>query len=413
MDNLKCEIMSVGNEILFGDIVDTNSQFITQSLSEIGVEVLRHTSVRDNFCEIVESIDNAFSRGVNLLITSGGLGPTDDDITKEASAKYFGKELILNSDWVLCLEKILKVKREEMTKANLKQAYIPEGSEFIKNDFGTAPGIILNFHGKIVINLPGPPMELYPMFNNYVKPYIENLINTKYYSEFLRVYGISEGNINHHLTDLFSGKNPTLAPYIKDNDLVLRITAKCQNLSEGERLVRELKNEVYKRVGNFIYAEGEKEIEELLFEELHKRNFKISFAESCTGGMVSSKFVNFPGASSCFCESFVTYSNESKIKILGVKSETLDKFGAVSEETALEMANGLKDRTDSQVCISVTGVAGPSQSESKPAGLVYICVKVLDKNYVEKCNFSGDRKRVREKSAFRALMNAYNILKNF
>lgn len=411
MENLKCEIISVGSEILFGDIVDTNSQFITQALSEIGIEVFRHTSVRDSFDEILESVDNAFNRGINLIITSGGLGPTDDDITKEACAKYFGKKLILNSDWVSCLEKILKIKKENMTEANLKQAYVPEDSEFIQNDFGTAPGIILNLNGKIVINLPGPPKELYPMFNNYVKNYLEKLTNTKYYSEFLRVYGISEGNINHHLTDLFSSENPTFAPYIKDDDLVLRITAKCESENEGREIVKNFKGKVYERVGNFIYAEGEMEIEELLFYELKNHNFKISFAESCTSGMVASRFVNFAGASSCFNESFVTYSNESKVKNLGVKPQTLENFGAVSEETAVEMANGLFEKTNSQVCISVTGVAGPGQSENKPAGLVYICVKVLDKIYVEKCNFNGDRKKVREKSTFRALMNAYNILK--
>ncbi len=413
MDSLKCEIISVGSEILFGDIVDTNSQFITNALLEIGIGVYRHTSVRDNFEEIIESIGGAFDRGASLVITSGGLGPTDDDITKEASAKYFDKKLVLNHECVSNMEKILGIKEDEMTEANLKQSYIPEGSELIKNDFGTAPGVILNFDGRIIINLPGPPRELYPMFNNYVKPYIETLTNSKYYSELLRVYGISEGNINQYLTDLFRNENPTLAPYIKDDDLVLRITAKCANENEGKALVRRCKDEVYRRVGKFIYAEGEKSIEELLFEQLSKRNFKISFVESCTAGMVASRFVNFPSASSCFDESFVTYSNESKIKNVGVRREIINQFGAVSKETAEDMVIGLSNKTNSHVCISVTGVAGPGQSENKPAGLVYIAIRILGKVYIEECKFSGDRQRIREKTTFKALMNAYNILKNY
>ena len=412
MNDLKCEIICVGSELLLGDIVNTNSYFITKSLAEIGISVYYHTSVGDNFDRILNSFENAFNRGMNLIITSGGLGPTDDDITKEASAKYFNKDLILNDECVKDLENILKTTKSNITEANLKQVYIPDGGEFIKNDVGTAPGVIQNFDGKIIINLPGPPRELYPMFNNYVKPYLEKFTNTKYYSEFLRLSGTNEGEINKDLTDLFENENPTLAPYVKEDDLVLRITARCNDDLHGKNLIKPFKDKVYQRVGKFIYAEGEEQIEELLFKELLKRGFKISFAESCTGGMISSRFVNFSGASQCFDESFVTYSNESKINNIGVSSDVLDKFGAVSKETAEEMVKGLANRTNSQVCVAVTGVAGPKESENKPAGLVYIGIKILDKIYVKECRFIGDRQRVREKSTFEALVSTYNILKN-
>lgn len=412
MKDLKCQIICVGSEILLGDIVDTNSRFITKSLAEIGVSVYGHSSVGDNFERILNSFEDVFSRDINLIITTGGLGPTDDDITKEASAKYFGKKLILNNDCVEHLEKILKTEKQNISDANLKQAFIPIGSEFIKNDFGTAPGIIQNFDGKIIINLPGPPRELYPMFNNYVKPYLEKMTNQKYYSEFLRLSGIAEGEINKSLTDLFKNNNPTLAPYVGNDDLVLRITAKCDDNLHGINLIKPFKEKVYDRVGQFIYAEGEKLIEELLFDELLKRNFKISFAESCTGGMISSRFVNFPNASKCFDEAYVTYSNESKINNIGVSSDVIEKFGAVSKETAEEMVRGLSKKTNSQVCISVTGVAGPGESENKKAGLVFIGIKVLNDVYIKEFKFFGDRKRVRERSTFEALLLAYKILKN-
>lgn len=413
MKNLKCEIICVGTELLLGDILNTNVHFLTKSLSEIGISVYYHTSVGDNFDRIVKAISNAFDRDMNLVITSGGLGPTDDDLTKEASAKYFNKSLLLNEDCLEDLKNFLKVEDvNKINKANLKQIYMPKDSKFIKNDFGTAPGVIMDYEGKILINLPGPPTELKPMFNNYVKKYLEKFSDHKYYSEFLRVDGISEADMNHKLTDLFNSENPTLAPYAKEDDLVLRITVKCENDEDGKTLIAPFKQKVYERIMDYVYAEGETSIEELLFHELTKMNFKISFCESCTAGMLSSRFVNFPGVSSCFNESFLTYSNESKMKNLGVSSSVLEKFGAVSEQTAREMVDGLMKKTNSQVCISVTGVAGPSQSENKPAGLVFIGIKILDEVHVKKYNFTGSRQRVREKSVFKALLSAYKILKS-
>lgn len=412
MKNLKCEIICVGNELLFGDILNTNSMFLTKSLTEIGVSVYYHTTVGDNFDRIIGSIDNAFNREMNLVITSGGLGPTDDDITKEACAKYFGKKLVLDNNVVDHMSKILRCEKESLSDANLKQAYVPEGSKVIINNFGTAPLIIQNIDDKIIINLPGPPRELYPMFNDYIKPYLENLTNEKYYSEFLRIVGIGEGDINKDLSNLFSNENPTLAPYVGEDELVLRITAKSNDESIGKILIEDFKKKVYEIVGKFIYAEGTQPIEDLLLFELVKRNFKISFVESCTGGMVSSRFINACGASSCLNESYVTYSNESKINEIGVPKEIIDKFGAVSFETAEAMVKGLWEKTSADVCVSVTGVAGPSESEGKPSGLVYIGLKILDDIYVKKCEFSGDRKRVREKSSFEALRYSYNVLKN-
>ena len=409
MKELKCEIMCVGTELLLGDILNTNVYFLTNILREMGINVYYHTTVGDNFKRIVEAIDGSFKKGIDLIITSGGLGPTDDDITKEACAKYFNRDLLLNDECVNHIKDILK--SNNLTEANLKQAYIPEGGEYIKNNNGTAPGIILNVNGKIIINLPGPPKELYPMVNTYVKPYLEKYTGSKYYSEFLRLSGINEGDINKDLEDLFKSSSPTLAPYVKDDDLVLRITVKCSNDEQGKKLIKPFKEKVYEKVGNYIYAEGEITIEELVFSVLVKKGYKISFVESCTAGMVASKFVNFKGASECFNESYVTYSNESKINNVNVSKDTLEKYGAVSKETAKEMVVGLSEKTKSHVCVSVTGVAGPNESENKPVGLVYIGVKILNHIEVYEYKFTGDRQRVREKAAFNALFNVYNRLK--
>lgn len=409
MKSLKCEIVCVGTELLLGDILNTNVHFLTKQLRELGISVYYHTSVGDNLERIKEVFKDSFNRGMDLIITSGGLGPTDDDITKEASALYFNEKLVLSHACKVHIEKLLNLKGE-MTEANLKQAYVPENGEFIINDNGTAPCTIFNVKGKMIINLPGPPKELYPMFEK-VKKYLEKYTDYKYYSEFLRLTGITEGEINKDLTDLFNNTSPTLAPYAKEDDLVLRITVKCKSEEEGKNLIKPFKEKVYSRVGQFIYAEGESPIEELLFLELNKKGYTISFVESCTAGMVASRFVNFNGASKCFNESYVTYSNESKVKNVNVSKETLEKYGAVSKETAEEMVKGLSNKTNSQVCISITGVAGPEKSENKEAGLVYIGVKVLDKIEVFKYNFIGNRQRVREKSTFKALFNAYNMLK--
>ena len=410
MENLKCEIICVGSELLLGDIVNTNFKFLSTKLSEIGVSVYYHTTVGDNFERIMTSFKNSFDRGMNLIITTGGLGPTDDDITKEVTAKYFNKNLAINDECVKDLENFLNLKREDITGANLKQAYIPEGSKFIKNNFGTAPGIITTSNGKMIINLPGPPKELHNMFNNFVENYLKQFTTFKYYSEVLRLVGANEGEINKDLTDLFNNQNPTLAPYMGNDDLTLRITAKCKNNDEGKKLIAPLKAKVYERVGEFIYAEGDKKIEELLFCELTKKKFTISFVESCTGGMLAERFVSVPSASTCFKESFVTYSNESKIKNVKVSNETVSKFGVVSREVASEMVKGLSEITKADVCISVTGNAGPNESENKPVGLVCIGIKILEDVHIYEYNFSGDRERIRQKSTFNAFLQAYKLL---
>lgn len=409
--DLKCEIICVGSELLLGDTLNTNSYFLTKSLRDIGVDVYYHTTVGDNFEKIMKTLDVAYGRGMNIVITSGGLGPTDDDITKEASAKYFNKKLILCEDCVRDMENILGIKRDELTNANLKQAYIPYGGKSLKNDVGTAPGIILRDGDKIIINLPGPPLELRHMFNNYVKPYLESITKNKYYSEYIRLYGTSEGDINHLLSDLFSGENPTVAPYVGDDGLFLRLTSRCSCDEEGIEMISKVKDEIYKRIGDFIYAEGDTSIEELLLNQLRDRGFKISFGESCTGGMIASRFIGVSGASEFLDEAFITYSNESKINTLGVNRDTLDSFGAVSRETAMEMARGVLNKTNSNVAISSTGVAGPNKSEGKPVGLVYISVCVGDKTYVKEFRLIGDRNRVRQGATFQALCYAYDILR--
>lgn len=411
MRKLKCEIICVGTELLLGDIVNTNSQYISEKLSEIGIDVYYHTSVGDNFERILGSLKNSFeNKDINLIITSGGLGPTDDDLTKEVCSAYFNLDLLLNED---CLDDLRKIVGEEgLNKGNLKQVYIPEGCVPIKNHKGTAPGVIFDFDDKIIINLPGPPCELYTMFEEYVVPYLKNYTDKVFYSEFLRLSGIPESNLNEILKDLFSSVNPSLAPYAKDNDLVLRLTSNGISEEECIELIKPLKDKVYNKVSKFIYSEGTAPIEERLVKELTRLNYKISTVESCTGGMVSSTIVNFPGASKVFNEGFITYSNESKVENILCNMDTINKFGAVSKETSKEMVEGLYKKTKSEVCISITGVAGPFFSENKPVGLVYIGIKIKDNIYIREYNFNGDRYRIRNRTTFIALLETYKLLKH-
>ncbi len=407
--DLKCEIICVGSELLLGDTLNTNVHFLTNALREIGIDVYYHKTVGDNIDRIIGAIEDSFNRGMNFIITSGGLGPTDDDLTKEASAKYFNKKLNLSKECLLIMGEVLGISPDEINDANKKQAYIPDGGTFIKNNVGTAPGVILKDKDKIIINLPGPPKELYEMFNSYVGPYLRGLTKFKYYSEYLRLYGTNEGEINHTLREFFSLKNPTVAPYFGEDGLFLRITSRCEDEATGKKEVKLIKDKIYEKIGDLIYGEGNTPIEERLFDELKKRNLKISFGESLTGGLIASRFINVSGASSLMSEGYVTYSNEAKERILGVKS--IKEFGAISKETAKEMAEGLVKKGICDVGVSSTGVAGPDHSEGKNSGKVYIGVCIKGVTEVLELSLIGDRERIRLAASREALSFAYNLLR--
>ena len=408
-----CEIICVGTELLMGQIVNTNAQFIAERLSEAGAVVNHVTVVGDNYKRLSEAVETAKNR-CDVIILTGGLGPTDDDLTKECVAEVFGKKLVLNE---ACLDKIKEYMRDsarQMTKNNEKQAYIPEGSIIIENDNGTAPGCIIEEGGKHAVLLPGPPREMQPMFNLSVMPYIKSLSGMVLSSRVIRLFGIGESRAAAELSDIIKNQtNPTIAPYAKEGEVTFRITASAETEEQAQKLLEGTAELVYARLGEYIYGEGDdNSLAKVCLDKLSEKKLKIAFAESCTGGTLSGMLTALPGASEVLGYSFVTYANEAKEKILGVKHETLESFGAVSFETAKEMAAGARRVSGADIALSITGIAGPGGgSEEKPVGLVYI--GVCDKNGCESMRFihSGDRERVRTKSALCALDIAIKRIK--
>ncbi|BBE31076.1 putative competence-damage inducible protein [Tepiditoga spiralis] len=394
---MKAEIISVGTELLLGDIVNTNAQFISQKLSELGFDVYYQTTVGDNEERLKKAIKNAFERA-DLIITTGGLGPTKDDLTKETIAKYFNKKLILHNESFDKLKFFFKDKK--MTENNKKQCYFPEGATIIQNKNGTAPGCIIEKNDKIAILLPGPPKEMKPMFLNTVFPYLKKQTNEILFSKILRVIGVGESEAETLIKSLIENQNnPTIAPYAKDGEMFFRITAKAKNKMEALELINPISKKIKDILKNNVYAEGNTPIEEVVAKLLIEKNLKISVAESCTGGMVSSKLINYPGISSVFLEGIVTYSNESKINRLNVSKKTLETYGAISKQVAKEMVEGIVKNSNSNIGLSTTGIAGPSGgTKEKPVGLVYIGIYINGKTIIKKLNLHGNREKIRSRT---------------
>ncbi|MDY3207591.1 competence/damage-inducible protein A [Clostridium baratii] len=401
---MKCEILSVGTEILLGDILNTNSRYLSNELANLGIDVYYHQVVGDNRERILSALNEAFSRS-DIIITTGGLGPTKDDMTKELVAEFLGMDMYLHEESLKKIEDYFKKMGRIPVKSNEKQAYFPKEAIILENNNGTAPGAIFEKDGKAIIVLPGPPKEMEPMFNESVRKYLESLTGYTIVSEVLRVFGVGESEAENKLQDLIdNGKNPTIAPYAKEGEVTFRITAKGKNEDEARKLIKPLKEEVYNRLGNLIYNTGDVSIQETVGGMLVNKNMTIGVSESCTGGLVSAKLIEYPGISSVFLEGAVTYSNEAKMRTLNVKKDTLEKFGAVSEETAREMAEGIAKRCGSRIGVSTTGIAGPGGgTEEKPVGLVYIGVYIDGETKVERHVFSGNRTAVRNKASMTAL----------
>ncbi|HBG7334156.1 TPA: competence/damage-inducible protein A [Clostridioides difficile] len=413
---MKAEIISVGTEILLGDIVNTNSQFLAKELASLGIEVYHQSTVGDNKQRLLECFDESLKRS-DFVITTGGLGPTGDDMTKETAAEYFGQKLELHKHSLEVLESFFVKTGKKMAENNMKQVYFPKDAIVLKNNNGTAPGAILEKDGKFIIVLPGPPREMKAMFNESVKPYLQQFTNEMLVSKTLRLYGIGESNLELEILDIINEQtNPTVALYAKELEVTIRITAKAENEREAFKLIKPVEEKIKSRVGKYVYtegdisiSEGETALEDAVSKLLVEKNLTIAVAESCTGGLVSSSLINYPGISSVFLEGCVTYSNDSKMKRLGVKRETLEEFGAVSEQTAIEMAEGVAKGLKANIGISTTGVAGPSGgTKEKPVGLVYTAIYINGKTIVKKNIFNGDRRKIRLR-ATRDLLNELRI----
>ena len=410
---MKAEIIAIGTEILLGDIVNTNSQYLAKELALLGVDIYYQSVVGDNEERILKAFKEAYERS-DLVITTGGLGPTQDDLTKELASKFFNKEMKLNEEVANELEVYMSKLNKNIVGrnslgSNIKQAYFPVGCRILSNDCGTAPGVLIEENKKIMIILPGPPKEMKSMFEREVIPYFKSKNNKILKSKTLRIFGIGESFMAEKVGELINnGTNPTVAPYAKESDVILRITAKGKDENECIKLIEPVEKEIRDILKDYIYGTGEEGLNFVIGDILTRNKLTISTAESCTGGMIAEKLISYPGISESFIEGFVTYSNEAKMKRLNVSEETLKKYGAVSEETAKEMAIGVCKASGSNVSVVTTGIAGPGGgSDEKPVGLVYIAVHILGDTIVEKFNFLGDRERVRVRST----MNGLNLLR--
>ena len=363
------------------------------------------TVVGDNPERLSEALEIAAGRA-DGIITTGGLGPTKDDLSKETIARFCGLKCVTHEESKRKLIETFEKQGRYMPKNNLKQADMPEGCIVLKNEFGTAPGAIIETDKATIIMLPGPPSEMKPMLLNEVRPYLEKLADSVIRSKVLRVFGVGESAAEEKVNFLIENQtNPTIAPYAKPGEMEFRLTAKAETESEADRLLKPLEEKVREILGDCVYAEGENaSMQETVVKLLHEQGKTVTFAESCTGGLLAKKITEIPGSSECFNCSYVTYSNEQKEKILGVSHETLESYGAVSSQTALEMCRGAREAADADIAVSVTGIAGPGGgTPEKPVGLVYIGICADGLWESKKLLLNGSRDAIRERTSLYAL----------
>lgn len=397
---ITAEIICVGTELLMGQVVNTNAAYIAERLCECGIAVNYSSVVGDNPQRLKEAVKEAIGR-CDVLITTGGLGPTDDDLTKETVAEAFEKKLVFHKPSMDKMTAYFKDAAKTMSKNNEKQAYLPIGAIVLENDNGTAPGCIIEYGEKCAVLLPGPPKEMKPMFKKAME-YLKNKSGLVLKSRVVRLFGIGESKAATVLDDIIKNQtNPTIAPYAKEGEITFRITASAKDEETAQTMVNDMADEVYKRLGEYIYGEGDgNSLSRVVVEKLAKKHMTLATCESCTGGLIGKMITEVSGASNVYKFGFITYGNEAKEQLVGVKGETIEKYTAVSEMTAKEMAEGARLKAGSDIAVSVTGYAGPTGDN---VGLVYIGIS--DKNGTEAYRFmqSGDRDRIRRKSALCAL----------
>ena len=400
------ELISVGTELLLGNIVNTNARFLAEKCALLGLSMYNQVVVGDNRERLADAVKTALSRS-DLVILTGGLGPTEDDLTKETCAEAMGYGLVEDAHTRARIEEYFKNSIfKEIPDNNWKQAMVPEGAIVLDNNNGTAPGLILEKDGKRAVLLPGPPNEMIPLFQGQVEPYLQKLRPELIVSRMVKICGKGESQVEDELLDLIDKQtNPTIATYAKTGEVHVRVTASAPNEETAERLIKPVVKEIKRRFGMAVYSIREEETLEMAVVRLLKKyDLTVATAESCTGGLVAGRIVNVPGASDVFREGFITYSNKAKRKHLDVSKNTIKKYGAVSKETARDMAVGGVFATDSDICVAITGLAGPGGgTEEKPVGLVYMACCLGDNVTVEKYQFKGNREKIREQSVVRAL----------
>lgn len=407
------ELISIGTEVLMGNVVNTNAYFLSRKLSSLGFIINHIDSVGDNEKRILEVLDTAYHRA-DVIVTMGGLGPTGDDISKEVVAKSLDLKLVENQEAKKFIREYFEKSHREVKKEYEEKCMLmPEGAKLIKNDNGTAPGIIIEkkIYGKNikVIQLPGPPWELTTIYNNGLDKYLESISDLYFYNSMVKMIGISESSIEKELSDLVIKNNPTFAPYMKEGEVHLRIVASDKSKEKAKLLVDNAIKEVEKRLGKYIYGYSEDtNIYIETYNKLKSKNMTVSFVESCTGGGLSDNMTDIAGASQVLKESFVTYSDDSKVRNIGVDNDIIKKYGVVSKEVALDMAKKLRDKTHASICISTTGNLGPEVLGDTEVGEVYIGFSSENSDKSFEYHFFGDRKHIKNL----AIHAAYELLYN-
>lgn len=403
---MNAEIISIGSEHLLGEIINTDAPYLCQRLATLGIEMERESTIGDDEKGIASSLEEALKR-VKMVITIGGLGPTPDDITKKVIARVAEEQLVLHEGILSEIEGKFKEEKKSMPSDNIKQAFLPRDSHPLKNRIGIAPGFILETRNRIIVALPGPYNELVPMFEEEVIPYLKERFKVREVikSFVLRTTGLPESKVAEELKDIMKkSKNPQVSLLAHENIVDIRLTAKAGDEKTGEKLNEGMEKRIEKRLGNYIFGTGKQTLEEVIGYLLYMRKKTIAVAESCTGGLISHRLTNVPGSSNYFLGSVVAYSNKMKRDRLGVKKTTLEKYGAVSEKVAGEMAKEIKKLTRSDFGLGITGIAGPTgATEEKPIGLVYIALAYKDKIETREFNLRGEREVIKAKAANAAL----------
>lgn len=415
-DVRSAEILCVGTELLLGDIVNTNASYISRRLAALGIPVYRQAVVGDNPERMREAVAGSFARS-DCLILTGGLGPTCDDITKEIVAEYFGLGLELNEEALERMKSYFSSTGRNMTKNNEKQAMAPKGARVLQNDWGTAPGFVIEEGGKTAILLPGPPIELEPMWRERVEPYLFERSDSVIVSKNIHILGMGESAVEEKLYRMMTElTNPTVAPYAGNGEVRVRVSARAKDSETASAMCDGLIDEIRKtEVGGFIYGIDVDNIENALVTSLRERGMTLTCAESCTGGLIAKRITDIAGCSDVFLGGCVTYAADAKVKLIGVSRGTIEKYGVVSAETACEMARGVRLALGSDIGISTTGIAGPSGgTPEQPVGTVYIAVSTKDGETVKLLRLSPKRSRefIRICAATNAMSLALNSSKN-
>ncbi len=405
------EIICIGTEILLGDIVNTNGAFLSKELASLGIDMYHQSVVGDNAARLKDSLALALSRS-DVVLTTGGLGPTYDDLTKKTIADYFGVNLVLHEPSVKKMEDLFKRRDWPMTPNNMLQALVPEGSTVFFNDNGLAPGVAVEKDGKTVIMMPGPPSEMCPMFSERIAPFLQQKTGGMICSKTLYIFGMGESSVENALREMMTTSiNPTVAPYAKQGEVEVRVSAKAASEQEAAALIDPVVAQIRQMLGDVVYGVDVKSMQNALVQALKEKNLVAATAESCTGGLVSAAITGIPGASGVYAGGVCTYTNELKMKLLGVAEQTLQDNGAVSPETAQQMAQGIRTLTGADIGVGVTGIAGPDGgTDEKPVGLVYIAVCSDAHSEVKKLLLSRGHKNERNAIRSLAALNALAMM---